>query len=141
MSKVDFTSAEKFVHPVVQKGFAMPQQKKRQHPRISTDALLDYSGSDVMLYHRIENISLGGICIQTANPEEVGTIVELTISFPALEEMVEVQGEVVWANHDTPKDMGIRFINLSPEARLVLARYIEQRKKSELSPSGSSSQG
>ena len=39
-------------------------EQTRKHPRIKTDAVVDYTGSEVLLYHKIENISLGGICIQ-----------------------------------------------------------------------------
>ena len=47
----------------------------RVHPRYEVTAYVDYTGSEVLLYHRIENISLGGICIQTTSVEPVGTVV------------------------------------------------------------------
>ncbi len=33
----------------------------REHPRFEVTAYVDYAGTEVLLYHRIENISLGGI--------------------------------------------------------------------------------
>lgn len=101
--------------------------KTRQFPRIQTEATVDFTGSDVLLYHRIENISLGGICIQAASVEEVGTIVELTINFPELGRSIEVKGEVVWANHDNPKDMGVRFIEVDEKTRDTLVEYLNMR--------------
>ena len=92
-------------------------------------AYVDYSGSEVLLYHRIENISLGGICIQTAAVEDLGTVVDLVINFPDLDTSIAVQGEVVWANREPPMDMGIRYLDLDDERRETLRRYISQVKR------------
>jgi uncharacterized protein (TIGR02266 family) len=98
----------------------------RQNPRFEVDAYVDYVGSDVLLYHRIQNISLGGICIQTSSIEDVGSVVDLVINFPELSTQVKVQGEVVWVNRQEPKDMGIRYIGLDDSRRETLRRYIEK---------------
>lgn len=102
---------------------------KREFPRYEVVAYVDYTGSEVLLYHRIENISLGGICIQTATLEKVGAIVELVINFPDLGASFATQGEVVWSNHEPPMDMGIRFIQLDDNNKAILRRYIEAVKK------------
>ena len=99
----------------------------RINPRFEVDAYVDYvGGTDVLLYHRIQNISLGGICIQTSSIEDVGSVVDLVINFPELSTQVEVQGEVVWVNRQEPKDMGIRYIGLDESRRETLRRYIEK---------------
>jgi uncharacterized protein (TIGR02266 family) len=102
---------------------------KREHPRYEVTAYVDYSGSEVLLYHRIENISLGGICIQTAAVEEVGTVVDLMINFPDLDTSIAVQGEVVWSNREPPMDMGIRYVDLDDERRETLRRYLTQVRR------------
>jgi uncharacterized protein (TIGR02266 family) len=102
---------------------------KRQHPRYEVTAYVDYSGSEVLLYHRIENISLGGICIQTASIEDIGTIVDLVINFPDLDTSISLQGEVVWSNREAPMDMGIRYIDLDDERKETLRRYITAVRK------------
>ena len=89
----------------------------------------------VLLYHRVENISMGGICIQTATIQEVGSLVDVDITFPELEgEMVSIRGQVVWANRTPPQDVGIRWVNLDDRKRDLLRRYIEAVDKRELSP-------
>ncbi len=105
-------------------------REKREHPRYEVTVYVDYSGSEVLLYHRIENISLGGICIQTAAVEEVGTIVDLMINFPDLDTSIAVQGEVVWSNSEPPMDMGIRYLDLDDERRETLRRYLAQVRRS-----------
>ena len=96
----------------------------REHTRYDLDAYVDYTGSEVLLYHRIQNISLGGICIQTDALEQLGTIVDLTINFPELDSAISVKGEVVWANADPPMDMGIRFVDIDNERKETLRRYL-----------------
>lgn len=101
----------------------------RAFPRFEVSAYVDYTGSEVLLYHRIQNISLGGICIQTSGIEEVGTTVELVINFPDLDAAIAVRGQVVWANREPPMDMGVRFVDLDDERRETLRKYIALVKK------------
>lgn len=96
----------------------------RAFPRLELNAYVDYTGSEVLLYHKVQNISLGGICIQSAAVEDVGTMVDLVLNFPDLEATIGVKGEVVWANHDAPMDMGIRFIDLDDDRKDTLRRYL-----------------
>jgi uncharacterized protein (TIGR02266 family) len=104
---------------------------KREHPRYEVTAYVDYAGSELLLYHRIENISLGGICIQTSSIEDLGTLVDLVINFPDLDTSVAVQGEVVWANREPPMDMGIRYVDLDDQRRDTLRRYITAVRKKQ----------
>jgi len=103
--------------------------EQRKHPRFEVTAYVDYAGSEVLLYHRIENISLGGICIQTANIEDLGTIVDLVINFPDLDTSISLQGEVVWVNQESPMDLGIRYLDLDGERRETLRKYISAVRK------------
>jgi uncharacterized protein (TIGR02266 family) len=96
----------------------------RAFPRLELKAYVDYTGSEVLLYHKVQNISLGGICIQSASVEEVGTMVDLVLNFPDLEATIGIKGEVVWVNHEAPMDMGIRFIDLDDDRRDTLRRYL-----------------
>jgi hypothetical protein len=57
----------------------------REFPRFEVNAYVDYTGNEVLLFHRIQNISLGGVCIQTTGVEEVGTLVDLVLNFPDLD--------------------------------------------------------
>lgn len=105
----------------------MADDSNREHVRIQTDALVDYTGTEVLLFHKIENLSLGGLSIFSATVEPEGTQVYLTINFPDLQESVELEGRVVWSRDQEPKEMGIKFINLSLKDEEILTRYIEAR--------------
>ncbi|MBI4512359.1 MAG: PilZ domain-containing protein [Deltaproteobacteria bacterium] len=107
-------------------------ERPRAHPRYEVDAHVDVMGSDVLLYHRIQNISLGGICIQTPAVEEVGSVVDVVINFPDLGAQVALLGQIVWANRQPPKDVGIRWVDLDNERKELLRKYIALVKRREV---------
>ncbi|MBR58063.1 MAG: hypothetical protein CMH54_08570 [Myxococcales bacterium] len=111
----------------------MDSEKRRDEKRIECDALVDYGfKGEVGLDHRLENISLGGACIRAAKVHPLGSGVVLMVHFrDSSRRSVEIRGEVVWSNADPPSDMGIRFTDMSPEAKAVLRRYVEERAASE----------
>ena len=100
--------------------------ENRKHPRYEVNAYVDYTGSEVLLYHKVQNISLGGICIQSPTVEDVGTTVDLVINFPELDTSIAVKGEVVWTNREPPRDMGILYLGLDDRRLETLRTYIPQ---------------
>jgi uncharacterized protein (TIGR02266 family) len=99
-------------------------EQPREYPRYEVNAYVDYTGNEVLLYHRIQNISLGGVCIQSSGVEDVGTTIDLVINFPDLSTSLSVKGQVVWVNRDPPMDMGIRYVEIDNERREMLRKYI-----------------
>jgi uncharacterized protein (TIGR02266 family) len=108
------------------------QEQPREFPRFEMNAYVDYTGTEVMLYHRIENISLGGVCIQSSGVEDIGTIVDLVINFPDLSASISLKGEVVWVNREPPMDMGIRYVDLDSDKRELLRKYIGLVRKNAI---------
>jgi len=106
------------------------QRDPRLHPRYEVDAFADMTGTEILLNHKVCNISLGGICLQTQSVEEVGTVVDLVINFPELESTIAVKGEVVWVNREPPEDMGIRYVNISEERKRTLRKYLQSLEDS-----------
>ncbi len=105
-------------------------KEKRQYPRIEANAYLDYNTSDkVLLFHTIENISLGGVSIRAPLVEEVGSIVEMSINFPEEDSVVEMRGEVVWARIEEHARMGIKFIEMSEEVREKLKKLLARTNR------------
>lgn len=104
-------------------------EQPREFPRYEVNAYVDYTGNEVLLYHRIQNISLGGICIQSSGVEDIGTVVDLVINFPELSASISVKGEVVWVNREPPMDMGIRYVDLDNERKEMLRKYIASMRK------------
>jgi uncharacterized protein (TIGR02266 family) len=103
----------------------------REHARYEVNATVDVASVDLLLYHRIQNISLGGICIQTATLSEVGARVDVVLNFPDLGTQIAMQGQVVWANREPPQDVGIRWVDLDEERRRLLADYLHRVRDRE----------
>ena len=99
---------------------------QRAEPRYEVNARVELGGADPE-YHRVQNISLGGIGLVSPNIQEVGTLVELVIHFPDLDgASIAVKGKVVWANRDPPTDMGISFLDLDEGKREMLREYLRR---------------
>jgi hypothetical protein len=101
----------------------------REFPRFEVNAYVDYTGNEVLLYHRVQNISLGGICIQSNGVEDVGPSSTWSSTSPSWSASISVKGEVVWVNRDAPMDMGIRYIDLDNERKDTLRKYISMVRK------------
>lgn len=101
--------------------------EQRVHKRFEVTALVDCTGRELLLNHRVSNISLGGICILSESVEELGSVVDLVINFPEQDTSMAIQGEVVWCNTESPRDMGIRYLNLDDDRRTTLRRFLEAR--------------
>ena len=103
---------------------ANDNERPRAFPRFEVEARVDYTGTEILLNHRIQNLSLGGMCIAGDAVEDLGTTVDLVINFPELQTSITARGEVVWANAEPPMDMGIRFLDLDSERKETLRRYL-----------------
>lgn len=110
------------------------ESRTRHHPRYEVDAYADVAGQEVLLYHRIRNVSLGGLCIESLPVGEVGSEVAVTLSFPELGAEVALSGEIAWANHAPHPDLGIRWTSLGDDERDLLSRYLERAARRETSP-------
>lgn len=107
--------------------------RTRRHPRYEIDAYADVTGREVLLYHRIRNVSLGGMCLESPPVGEVGSTVEVTLNFPQLRAEVSLEGQVAWVNSGSPVDMGICWIGLGDEERELLGRYLRRATRRRLS--------
>jgi Tfp pilus assembly protein PilZ len=98
----------------------------RAHPRYEIDASADLTGAGS---HRVQNISLGGICIQTSAVEEVGAPVDVVLYLGDDGPKLDLPGQVVWVNREPPEDVGIRWTGLDEPRRSALAEYIGRVQK------------
>jgi uncharacterized protein (TIGR02266 family) len=104
---------------------------RREHSRFSVD--LDVTvGSDHNFYAGFaENLSAGGVFIATHKLKPVGSKIECSINLPDGVQM-RALGEVRWVRifnetSDTPPGMGVRFIDVSPEAVASIEAFLARR--------------
>lgn len=100
--------------------------EKREHPRYEVNAVVDI-GAQTEHKHKVRNISLGGISIESPEVLEVGQEMQLVIRFPELSGAeLQVRGKVVWVNREPPTDMGIRFVDLDEERLGTLREFLRR---------------
>lgn len=87
-------------------GKRKPAREKRKYTRKPCSTPVGYAVLDTDHTAVIENISSGGVFIDSENALDVGRDILMTIQFPEEPKPVTLIGEVVWNNH---KGMGIRF--------------------------------
>lgn len=79
--------------------------------------------------HITMSIGEGGMFVESETPREPGTIVDVDLPLPGLEESIAVQGEIIYTvgseRPHHPPGMGIKFINMVEETRLLLCSYME----------------
>jgi type IV pilus assembly protein PilZ len=107
-----------------------PSSNRRNAERIDVTWSVDCETEDTFLYANITNISEFGIFVMTHEPLEVGTQLTLKFAPPDTVEPFIINGQVQWVNPvrmlaDNPNPgMGIRFVNLTREARERLVEMV-----------------
>lgn len=99
---------------------AQVETENRAHPRYEVDAGVSLRGTAPQ---RIQNLSLGGICIQTSVLSDVGADVDVVLHFRDGVDL-SLRGQVVWVNRQPPEDVGIRWLDLDADRRDVLAQRL-----------------
>jgi uncharacterized protein (TIGR02266 family) len=82
-----------------------------------------------------QNISSGGLFIATHHIRKIGDRITLNFSLPGASKPVVVETEVRWIRENSAlmrahgeSGMGVRFINLSPEAKAAIDGFLESRE-------------
>jgi uncharacterized protein (TIGR02266 family) len=95
-------------------------RERRRSQRAPLEIPVDYSTVDAFFHEFSANINEGGLFIETDNPAETDTAVQLSFRLPGSSEPVKVEGRVAWISDGTrgyPQGIGIQFQTLSPEVR------------------------
>ena len=98
---------------------------QRKYPRYEVQAIAKRPRDPQPSSSNVKNLSLGGICIECSEVQEIGSHIEIGISFPALGGNVSVLCEVIWANRREPKEMGLRFVSLDETSKNLLNQHLE----------------
>jgi len=86
---------------------------------------VEESGPQGLYFQRSANLSAGGIFLERTIPHPVGTIVNLAFTLPDEGAKLEVRAEIVnAASEDEALGMGLRFVDLSPEAAERIDRLV-----------------
>ena len=72
--------------------------ERREYPRYFVRILVDFAASDTFLFDYSNDLSGGGVFIQTDNPMEIGKEMDLRFTIPGMDQLFQLRGQVVWIN-------------------------------------------
>ncbi len=110
----------------------MEGQEKRKYKRLAAHWVtkirkISLTESIRERLERIKNVSLGGVFVDTPMPFEVGTLVALEFTIPAVAERVQARGIVRWSNdgraRGQPIGMGVEFLEVTARAKDALDEF------------------
>jgi uncharacterized protein (TIGR02266 family) len=101
--------------------------EKRQGPRSFAVADVSFDHKEMHFQGRINDLSHGGMYIDTINPLPDGSSISFQFSLPGdeSERPIAGDGRVVWMSH--MQGMGVRFTRLSDDDQARLKAYLSRR--------------
>ena len=95
---------------------------KRKHDRKPFLMAVDYSTQDHVYKDFIQNVSAGGVFIQTNMPFSVGQEVSLTFPLPNYKKHIKIIGEVI---RTTPQGVGVKFKMADQDQKAIIKSLLE----------------
>jgi molecular chaperone DnaK len=110
-------------------------QNVRASERFDLEVTVDLESDHNFYTGLTQNISSGGVFIATHHLRKIGDRITLKFTLPGSPKTVEVETEVRWIRENTAlmradggTGMGVRFINLSPEAKAAIDSFVQSRE-------------
>jgi curved DNA-binding protein CbpA len=105
---------------------------RRKYPRIRAPKgiLVGWKSAGQTTATRLEVMGMGGFYLHAANPPSVGSTIELVCDLPT----GEVRARAIVRSSAPGKGMGIQFVQMRPEDRAKLNRYLSRQSVSEVAP-------
>jgi uncharacterized protein (TIGR02266 family) len=107
--------------------------ERRAAPRVLVDLDVDYRSENTYLFASSRDISETGIFVRTLEPLPPGTQLNLRFRPDDANEVLELEGEVMWVNPYRPDalanldpGMGVRFVPLRTAMRKRLLELIRR---------------
>jgi len=109
-------------------------QNVRASERFDLEVKVDLESDHNFYTGLTQNISSGGVFIATHHIRKIGDRITLKFSLPGSEQPLAVETEVRWIREnsalhriDGASGMGVRFINLTPEASAAITAFVQAR--------------
>jgi len=95
---------------------------KREHIRKPFSMVVDYSTEDRAYKDFIQDISAGGVFIETHMPFSVGQQVSLSFPLPDYQKHVKITGEIV---RSSPEGIGVKFKMVNQDQEAMIKSLLE----------------
>ncbi len=108
------------------------EENRRIHPRFPFEIEVTFRSEHNFFTGFTENISEGGLFVATHCPVPVGTTFPMSFTLQGRDEPIQVTCEVRWVRPyhdglDSPPGLGVRFLDLQPEARTAIQDFLKAR--------------
>ena len=103
---------------------SQPTEERRGGPRIPIEMWVEETTGSERYFRRAGNLSRGGLRLEHTIPLPVGTVVNLTFTLPGDKTPIAISGEIVSAAGPDELRMGVKFIDITDEARGRLDAYL-----------------
>ena len=95
---------------------------KREHERKPFFMIIDYSTEDRVYKDYIQNISAGGVFIETQMPFAEGQELSLSFPLPNYQKYIKISGEIV---RTSPQGIGVQFKTANQEQEEMIKSLVE----------------
>lgn len=103
---------------------AGPHGERRKAARIPIEMWVEERTENERYYRRAGNLSRGGLRLEHTIPLPVGTTVHLSFTLPGEDVALDVSGVIVSSSGPDTLGMGVKFVDVLPEAEARLEAYI-----------------
>lgn len=103
--------------------------KTRQYYRVPTnlESNIKAENQEEDGHFVIKNLSFGGVFVESQEPYDPETLLEISFSLPGANTLIEAVGFVIWINKQkSPNGMGIQFLSISQKNQDTLRDFIKQ---------------
>jgi PilZ domain len=104
----------------------LSSKDRRKHQRFETLAYVDYTGKEFLFNQEVYDISASGIRFYSSELAEMDDEVDLVISFPNQDDLIETKGTIVWVSQKPEPAMGIKFKALGIKESRLLQEYLKK---------------
>jgi c-di-GMP-binding flagellar brake protein YcgR len=98
--------------------------ERREGPRIPIEMWVEETTESERYFRRAGNLSRGGLGLDHTIPLPLGTLVNLTFTLPGDSSAVRISGEIVSTAGLEELRMGVKFINITEDARARIDAYL-----------------
>src|SRR4051812_590795 len=98
--------------------------ERREGPRIPIEMWVEETTPSERYFRRAGNLSRGGLGLDHTIPLPLGTVVNLTFTLPGDSGPVKISGEIVSTAGPEELRMGVKFIDITDEARSKIDAYL-----------------
>ncbi len=121
---------EKYIQTSIEKNTSTLSKDRRKHPRVMKSLRIKFPSLKVLQEDYSQDISSGGMFIQSKAPRPVGEEIQVVLVHPETKQELKLKGEVVRTAHEDPKEpvsvsgMGIKFINLDKKKQKAIDKFL-----------------